>query len=63
MVANCWDQAKNATDGSWFLKIVGWLITGVAVSIGAPFWFDLLNKLVDFRGAGKRPEPAAKSVQ
>ena len=25
----------------------------------APFWFDLLNKLVNLRGAGPRPVPVA----
>ncbi|WP_438005195.1 hypothetical protein WME89_41695 [Sorangium sp. So ce321] len=35
----------------------GILITAVAASLGAPFWFDLLNKLVNLRTAGKNPEP------
>ncbi|WP_437587447.1 hypothetical protein [Sorangium sp. So ce1000] len=35
----------------------GILITAVAASLGAPFWFDLLNKLVNLRTAGKSPEP------
>lgn len=33
---------------------VGFLITAMAISLGAPFWFDLLNKLVNIRGAGKK---------
>jgi hypothetical protein len=37
-------------------KMLGYLITAVAVSLGAPFWFELLNKLVDLRGTGKKPE-------
>jgi len=36
-------------DWRWLLNWVGWLITGLAVSLGAPFWFDLLNKLVNIR--------------
>jgi len=36
-------------------KSFGWLITAVAISFGAPFWFDLLGKLVDLRKAGKKP--------
>jgi hypothetical protein len=32
----------------------------LAVSLGAPFWFDLLNRLVDLRGAGRRPDPTAE---
>lgn len=35
----------------------GVLITAAAASLGAPFWFDLLNKLVNLRTAGKSPEP------
>lgn len=42
--------------GNWLLKIVGWLITAFAISLGAPFWFDLLNRLVDLRGAGRKPD-------
>lgn len=41
--------------------LIGWLITGFAVSFGAPFWFDLLNKVINLRGTGvkpKAPEPA-----
>jgi len=33
--------------------ILGWLITALAVTLGAPFWFDLLSKLVSIRGANK----------
>lgn len=35
----------------------GILITAAAASLGAPFWFDLLNKLVNLRTVGKSPEP------
>lgn len=31
-------------------RIVGWLMTAAAISMGAPFWFDLLSSLA--RGAG-----------
>jgi hypothetical protein len=34
----------------------GWLLTAVAISLGAPFWFDLLNKFINIRAAGKLPE-------
>ncbi|EMS32592.1 hypothetical protein C943_01319 [Mariniradius saccharolyticus AK6] len=36
-------------------SIPGWIITIFAVSLGAPFWFDTLNKLVNLRAAGKMP--------
>lgn len=33
----------------------GYLLTAIAISLGAPFWFDLLNKLVRIRGSVKEP--------
>ena len=32
---------------------VGWLLTAFAVSFGAPFWFDLLNRLIVIRSTVK----------
>lgn len=34
----------------------GWLLTAVAISFGAPFWFDLLNKLIVVRSTVKPHE-------
>lgn len=31
--------------------LAGWLLTALALSLGAPFWFDLLNKLMKLRSA------------
>lgn len=40
--------------GGWFSrKIIGLLITAFALSLGAPFWFDILSKFVNLRGTGK----------
>ncbi|MCA9718188.1 MAG: hypothetical protein KC468_26185, partial [Myxococcales bacterium] len=36
-------------------KLAGLLISLLAAAQGAPFWFDLLNKLVNLRGSGRRP--------
>ncbi len=41
---------------SWFaLHLLGWLLTALAVSLGAPFWFDILNRLVNLRASGNPP--------
>lgn len=32
-----------------WLIFAGWCITALAISLGAPFWFDLLGKVVKFR--------------
>ena len=45
-------------DGGWkkgFKMIFGWLITALALSLGAPFWFDLLNKLMKLRSSLSTP--------
>jgi hypothetical protein len=41
---------KDAKD--WFATLLGWLITIAAISLGAPFWFDLLGKVANLKGAG-----------
>ncbi len=44
--------------------IIGWLITIIACSFGAPFWFGLLNKVVALRGSGKAPvKPGEKPAK
>ncbi|WP_133271305.1 hypothetical protein [Hymenobacter radiodurans] len=42
----------------WWLTGLGWLLTGAALSFGAPFWFELLNRLVNMRNQGLRPPTA-----
>jgi hypothetical protein len=32
-------------------SFLGWFLTAIAISFGAPFWFDLLNKLMSLRAA------------
>ena len=46
---------------------LGWLLTALAATLGAPFWFDMLNRVISIRAAGKPPEeeprpPKAVSV-
>ena len=41
--------------GTWIAHILGWFLTAAAVSLGAPFWFDLLSKVTKLRGTGSRP--------
>jgi hypothetical protein len=43
-------------------KLLGLLITALAVSLGAPFWFDLLNKVMNIRGTGQKPEEKSLPV-
>lgn len=40
---------------------LGFLITALAITLGAPFWFDLLSKFVNIRAGGKKPTDDAGS--
>jgi hypothetical protein len=55
---NCCIKIERVYDGWLVLKaFFGWLLTALAISFGAPFWFDLLNKFIKFKGAmGSKPE-------
>ncbi|MEH2076164.1 MAG: hypothetical protein V7K57_17500 [Nostoc sp.] len=35
--------------------ICGWVVSGLAIAMGAPFWFDILNKIINVRNAGPKP--------
>lgn len=41
--------------GSWLSKIGGILLTTFALTLGAPFWFDILGRLVQLKGTGAKP--------
>lgn len=43
-------------------KFLGFMILAFAVSLGAPFWFDLLNKLVKIRNSGKKEEDKSNAT-
>jgi hypothetical protein len=72
-----WEQGWRAKkDGSvdshgvwsnWLAPILGWLLTAFAATMGAPFWFDMLNKVMVIRSTvkphEKSPEEASEDRQ
>lgn len=48
-----WNAPPQGT--GWISKLLGLLFSVVAVSLGAPFWFDLMNKVANLRAAGAQP--------
>lgn len=51
--------SKNGLDGfsnDILMTLVGWFLAAVCISMGAPFWFDLLIKLVNLRRSGIKPK-------
>ena len=61
-----WGQSKPTTWWDWLTKVVGWLLTGVAVTMGAPFWFEMLKKLLALKGStggGNSSPPPSRTDQ
>lgn len=50
-----WSGEKLCDWKAWPSRLLGWILSIVAISLGAPFWFDTLNKLMNIRNAGKKP--------
>ncbi|HEX5112953.1 MAG TPA: hypothetical protein VFV79_08905 [Saprospiraceae bacterium] len=60
---NKYDDSKSKiTFYSAAKRVFGFLLTAVAICLGAPFWFDLLNKLVKLRGTGKKENGDASEL-
>lgn len=51
-----WDDSTKPNIKCWLMTFIGWVISAIAISFGAPFWFDVLNKVMQFRTTLK-PEP------
>lgn len=50
------------TLASWAVKVLGTLITGIAAAQGAPFWFDVLKKMINVRMSGANPGELKRAV-
>ncbi len=51
-----WYERHRPQDfDEWLVALAGWLLTGFAVTFGAPFWFDVLGRFSNLRAAGKKP--------
>jgi hypothetical protein len=58
------EWAQRDTNGSlwmWLFRAIklhwlGWILTAIALSLGAPFWFDTLNRFMTIRNSGRAPD-------
>jgi hypothetical protein len=54
-----WGVDKPADNLGWLSRILGLAITAAAACLGAPFWFDVLNRVGSLRNVGNRPKSDA----
>lgn len=52
-----WPQKLPSDLAGWVRAILGLAITAFAVSLGAPFWFDIVSQFVSLRETGLKPKP------
>lgn len=55
-------EAANPSRRGHFSHILGLIITTLAISLGAPFWFDLVNRLVKLRTEQNPDQNKAKAA-
>jgi hypothetical protein len=53
------DDAWWRAPGELWARVFGWLATALLIMLGAPFWYELLTRLVSLRSAGARPPEAS----
>ncbi|HFA50379.1 MAG TPA: hypothetical protein ENJ95_15305 [Bacteroidetes bacterium] len=46
----------------WLVRILGWLITALAISLGAPFWFSALKRIISINSSGGSSNNAPQVV-
>ena len=52
-------EKQREAQATWFIpfvprRVIGWLITGIAISMGSSFWFGILQRIVAVRNSGRK---------
>jgi len=51
-----WRSFPPQLNADFALQVAGWLLTASTTLFGAPFWFDLMQRVVRMRNTGNKPE-------
>jgi hypothetical protein len=43
------------------ITFFGWIVSAIAISMGASFWYNLLGKIVDIKNVGKKPPSSTET--
>ena len=61
-----WTRFPPVFDQAFLLQAAGWVLTASTALFGAPFWFDMLQRTMQVRGTGNKPDekspPATRKV-
>jgi hypothetical protein len=56
-------QAPPENVKEWLAKVFGWLLTALATSLGAQFWFNIMSEALKLRAAGRKPDDDPKTKE
>ncbi len=76
-IASAWTQVRDTAPPAyawqtrpsklsaeqWASKVLGWLLTALATSLGAQFWFNIMSEALKLRAAGRKPDDNVKNGQ
>ena len=51
-----WTHFPPVLSADFALQVAGWVMTASTTLFGAPFWFDLMQRVVRLRGTGAKPD-------
>lgn len=57
------DRRNPVLLNGYFTMFLGWLTSGIAISMGAPFWFELIGRIVNVRNSGQPSKSPPKSEE
>jgi hypothetical protein len=58
-----WTRFPPVLNADFALQVAGWLFTATTTLFGAPFWFDLMQRVVRMRATGAKPEEVPPAVR
>ena len=58
-----WSTFPPVFDGAFLLQAVGWTLTAASTLFGAPFWFDMLQRIMQLRGTGAKPGEKTQTIR
>jgi len=58
-----WSKFPPVLNADFALQVAGWMITATTALFGAPFWFDLMQRVVRMRATGAKPEEVPLAVR
>ena len=57
-----WADFPPRLDSAFLVQVAGWSLTAASSMFGAPFWFDLFQRLVNMRGTGSKPKESMENA-